>query len=79
MFFTCNHPECPRCTFQEAMDNNFECEHCAGRLESFDNEQLKQVLGEKITEMKEIRDKTRKIMKGEKQYIFSILAESRLN
>lgn len=66
MFFTCNNPECPRVTFQEAMDNNFECEHCAGRLESFDNEQLKQVLGEKITEMKEIRDKTRKIMKGEK-------------
>ena len=66
MFFTCNNPECPRVTFQEAMDNNFECEHCEGRLESFDNEQLKQVLKEKIIEMNEIRDKTRKIMNGEK-------------
>lgn len=66
MFFTCNNPECPRVTFQEAMDNNFECEHCGGRLEAFDNEQLKQVLRDKINEMKEIRDKTKKIMKGEK-------------
>ena len=66
MFFTCNNPECPRVTFQEAMDNNFECERCSGRLEAFDNEQLKQVLKEKISEMNEIRDKTKKIMKGEK-------------
>ena len=66
MFFTCNNPECPRVTFQEAMDNNFECEHCAGRLEAFDNEQLKQVLRDKIAEMKEIRDKTKNIMKEEK-------------
>lgn len=65
MFFTCNNPECPRVTFQEAMDNNFECEHCNGRLEAFDNEQLKQVLKDKISEMKEIREKTKKIMKGE--------------
>lgn len=66
MFFTCNNPECPRVTFQEAMDNNFECEHCGGRLEAFDNEQLKQVLKDKISEMKDIREKTKKIMKGEK-------------
>lgn len=66
MFFTCNNPECPRVTFQEAMDNNFECEHCNGRLEAFDNEQLKQVLKDKIDEMSEIREKTKKIMKGEK-------------
>jgi len=44
MFFTCNNPECPRVIFQEAMDNNFECEHCGGRLEAFDNEQLIKVL-----------------------------------
>jgi len=66
MFFTCNNPECPRVTFQEAMDNNFECEHCSGRLEAFDNEQLKQVLKDKIDEMMKIREKTKKIMKGEK-------------
>ena len=66
MFFTCNNPECPRVTFQEAMDNNFECEHCSGRLEAFDNEQLKQILKDKISEMEEIREKTKKIMKGEK-------------
>ncbi len=66
MFFTCNNPECPRVTFQEAMDNNFECEHCGGRLEAFDNEQLKEVLKDKISEMKDIREQTKKIMKGEK-------------
>ncbi|MCE7741190.1 MAG: transcription factor E [Candidatus Heimdallarchaeota archaeon] len=66
MFFTCNNPECPRVTFQEAMDNNFECEHCNGRLEAFDNEQLKQVLTDKISEMEEITEKTKKIMKGER-------------
>lgn len=66
MFFTCNNPECPRVTFQEAMDNNFECEHCNGRLEAFDNEQLINVLKEKILELNDIKGKTQKIMKGEK-------------
>ncbi len=66
MFFTCNNPECPRVTFQEAMDQNFVCEKCKGRLEAFNNEQLINVLKEKITELKEIREKTKKIMKGEK-------------
>ena len=66
MFFTCNNPECPRVIFQEAMDNNFECEHCGGRLEAFDNEQLIKVLKEKISELEEVRIKTQKIMKGEK-------------
>ncbi|MCG3215751.1 MAG: transcription factor E [Candidatus Heimdallarchaeota archaeon] len=66
MFFTCNNPECPRVTFQEAMDNNFECEHCGGRLEAFDNEQLINVLEEKIMELNDIKETTKKIMKGEK-------------
>jgi transcription initiation factor TFIIE subunit alpha len=66
MFFTCNNPECPRVIFQEAMDNNFECEHCGGRLEAFDNEQLIKVLKEKISELEEVKKKTQKIMKGEK-------------
>lgn len=65
MFFTCNNPECPRVTFQEAMDNNFECEHCNGRLEAFDNEQLINVLKDKILELNDIKEKTTKIMKGE--------------
>ncbi|GAH26971.1 unnamed protein product, partial [marine sediment metagenome] len=30
MFFTCDNPDCPRVTFQNAMDNNFECETCKG-------------------------------------------------
>ena len=66
MFFTCNNPECPRVTFKESMDNNFECEHCGGRLEAFDNEQLKQVLRDKISEMNEIIVKTQNILKDEK-------------
>lgn len=66
MFFTCNNPECPRVIFQEAMDQNFECGRCGGRLEAFDNEQLITVLKEKILELGEIKDKTQKIMKGEK-------------
>ncbi len=66
MFFTCNNPECPRVIFQEAMDQNFECGRCGGRLEAFDNEQLINVLKEKIVELEEIKDKTQKIMKGEK-------------
>ncbi|NPD87094.1 MAG: transcription factor E [Asgard group archaeon] len=66
MFFTCNNPECPRVIFQEAMDQNFECDRCGGRLEAFDNEQLITVLKEKIVELEEIKDKTQKIMKGEK-------------
>lgn len=66
MFFTCDSPDCPRVTFQEAMDNNFECESCKGRLEAFDNEQLIRVLKEKIQELQDIRKKTKKIMKGEK-------------
>jgi len=65
MFFTCNNPECPRVTFQEAMDNNFECENCNERLEAFDNEQLINVLKEKILELKNIKVETTKIMKGE--------------
>ncbi len=66
MFFTCNNPECPRVIFQEAMDQNFECGRCGGRLEAFDNEQLITVLKEKIVELEEIKNKTQKIMKGEK-------------
>ncbi|MHA1200962.1 MAG: transcription factor E [Candidatus Heimdallarchaeaceae archaeon] len=66
MFFTCDNPDCPRVTFQEAMDNNFECETCKGRLESFENVQLIKVLKEKIVELEAIREKTQKIMKGEK-------------
>lgn len=66
MFFTCNNPECPRVIFQEAMDQNFECGRCGGRLEAFDNEQLITVLKEKIIELKEIKDETQRIMKGEK-------------
>ena len=65
MFFTCNNPECPRVIFQEAMDQNFECGRCGGRLEAFDNEQLITVLKEKIQELEEIKNKTQKIMKGE--------------
>ena len=65
MFFTCNNPECPLVTFQESMDNNFECENCNGRLEAFDNEQLINVLKEKILELNDIKVKTNKIMKGE--------------
>ena len=66
MFFTCNNPECPRVIFQESMDQNFKCGRCGGRLEAFDNEQLITVLKEKIVELEEIKDKTQKIMKGEK-------------
>jgi len=66
MFFTCDNPDCPRVTFQNAMDNNFECETCKGRLEAFENDQLIKVLKEKIVELETIREKTQKIMKGEK-------------
>ncbi|MHA1686346.1 MAG: transcription factor E [Candidatus Heimdallarchaeaceae archaeon] len=64
MFFTCGNPECPRVTFQEAMDNNFVCEKCGGRLEAFDNEPVKQILKTKIEELENIKKKTKKIITG---------------
>ncbi|MHA1115340.1 MAG: transcription factor E [Candidatus Heimdallarchaeum aukensis] len=62
MFFKCSTAECPRFTFQEAMDANFICPKCGGRLEAFDNEQIKKVLKNKIDELKKIQKKTEKIV-----------------
>lgn len=64
MFFTCGNPECPRVTFQEAMDSNFTCEKCGGRLEAFDNEPVKRILRQKIEELERIQKKTKKIIQG---------------
>ena len=62
MFFYCGNPGCPRVSFQEAMDNNFVCEKCGGRLEAFDNEPIKKVLREKIHELEEIKARTKSLI-----------------
>ncbi|MHA1303312.1 MAG: transcription factor E [Candidatus Heimdallarchaeaceae archaeon] len=62
MFFKCSTSDCPRFTFQEAMDMNFVCPKCSGRLEAFDNEQIKQILRKKIKELEQIRKKTKEII-----------------
>ncbi len=62
MFFKCNTIDCPRYTFKEAMDMNFVCPTCGGRLEAFDNEQIKKILRKKIEELKLIQKNTKEVV-----------------
>ena len=54
MFFSCLTPGCSRVTFQSAMEQDFICEICEKRLESYDNARIISVLRKKVDQLEEI-------------------------
>lgn len=54
MFFSCLTPGCNRITFQTAMEQDFICEVCENRLESYDNSRIITVLRKKVTQLEGI-------------------------
>ncbi|MEM2739941.1 MAG: transcription factor [Candidatus Bathyarchaeia archaeon] len=50
-FYACGNDECPRYTFDEAMDLNFRCERCGAMLKPIDNSRFKEILTKKIEEI----------------------------
>ncbi len=54
MFFSCLTPGCNRITFQTAMEQDFICEICENRLESYDNSRIITVLRKKVTQLEDI-------------------------
>ncbi|MCH8906925.1 MAG: transcription factor [Candidatus Heimdallarchaeota archaeon] len=54
MFFVCDSPDCSRVTFQTAMEQDFICQVCEHRLESFDNTKIIAVLQKKVSQLEEI-------------------------
>ncbi len=48
IFFRCKNSECPRITFEEAMENSFRCPYCGGELEQFDNSKIIKLLEREI-------------------------------
>ena len=54
MFFSCLTPGCNRVTFQTAMEQDFICEVCEKRLESYDNARIISVLRRKVDQLEEI-------------------------
>lgn len=56
MFFSCLEDGCDRVTFQTAMEQDFICQNCEKRLDSFDNSQIVTVLMKKVEQLREILD-----------------------
>lgn len=54
MFFSCLEDGCDRVTFQTAMEQDFICQNCEQRLDSFDNSQIVTVLVKKVEQLKKI-------------------------
>jgi len=52
-FYHCGSPECPRITFEEAMETVFHCPICNGSLSHFDNSEAIHFLRNKIKEIEE--------------------------
>lgn len=52
-FYRCDTPECPKITFEDAMDTVFHCPKCNGSLSPVDNSASKRFLKEKITEIED--------------------------
>ncbi len=55
-FYHCNNPQCPKTTFEVAMDTVFHCPHCNEPLHRMDNKPIIEFLEKKITEIKEELD-----------------------
>jgi transcription initiation factor TFIIE subunit alpha len=52
MFFECSTPTCPRCTFNQAVENSFRCPTCGKILNHQQNEQIVTKLEEKLEKLK---------------------------
>jgi transcription initiation factor TFIIE subunit alpha len=48
VFYTCINDECPRYTFEDAVETSFHCPRCQGNLQHFDNQQIISNLTEQI-------------------------------
>ena len=52
VFYTCINKECPRYTFEEAVETSFHCPRCQGNLQHFDNTRIVENLTEQIRVIK---------------------------
>lgn len=50
-FFKCQNNECPRITFEEALENSFKCPYCGGDLIQFDNSGIIELLEKEIDKL----------------------------
>ncbi|MHA1713948.1 MAG: transcription factor E [Candidatus Ranarchaeia archaeon] len=48
VFYTCINDECPRYTFEEAVETSFHCPRCQSNLQHFDNKRIIDNLVEQI-------------------------------
>ena len=51
-FYHCGNSDCPRVTFEDALETMFKCPQCSKILESKNNERVKDALGLKIDQIK---------------------------
>jgi transcription initiation factor TFIIE subunit alpha len=66
MFFSCGSKTCHRKTFAEAMELDFVCDKCDGRLMDFDNSKIIHVLKLKAEEIEEIIKEQEKFIQRKK-------------
>lgn len=52
MFFECSTLTCPRCTFNQAVENSFKCPTCGKVLNHQQNEQIVSTLEEKLKKLR---------------------------
>lgn len=57
-FYHCGNADCPRVTFEDALETMFKCLKCAGILESKSNERVKKALAIKIDQIKSDMQRT---------------------
>jgi transcription initiation factor TFIIE subunit alpha len=50
-FYHCGNQECPRVTFEQAVELFFKCSNCKGLLNMVDNTKVKQALRQKIEQI----------------------------
>ena len=53
VFYTCINDDCPRYTFEEAVETTFHCPRCQGNLQHFDNQTIINNLTEQIRVIKD--------------------------
>jgi len=51
-FYSCVREECPRLTFEEALETLFKCPKCGGPLQHFDNASIVERLSERVRRLR---------------------------
>lgn len=56
-FYHCGNPDCPKVSFEDAMESIFHCPKCDGVLRAFDNRKIVEVLEREIKKIEKELDR----------------------